>query len=126
MFHASSLVMVVILGLAPPAPAADRPAEAADVGGDYACKGTNPDGQEYTGKVKIVKKGDVYQFGWVIGQERYSGVGIRDGNILSVSWVLQNGDTGIVVYKIGKDKRLVGRWAQQGGKAIYTETLIPE
>jgi hypothetical protein len=126
MLRASCLTGAVVLGLALLVPAALRAAEGPEIGGSYTCKGVNPDGQEYTGKVKITKKGDVYHLDWTIGQESHSGVGIREENTLSVSWAAQGGPSGIVVYRIGKDKRLVGKWTVQDGKDLYTETLTPE
>jgi hypothetical protein len=126
MLRASSLTGLVVLGLALLVPAALRAAEGPEIGGNYACKGMNPDGKEYTGSVKITKQGDVYHLKWTIGQESHAGVGIREENTLAVSWTEAGGTSGIVVYKIGKDKRLVGKWAVQGGKDVYTETLTPE
>jgi hypothetical protein len=33
---------------------------------------------------------------------------------------------GIVVYKIGKDGKLVGKWVQMGSKELLAETLTPD
>jgi hypothetical protein len=126
MLRALSLTGVVVLGLVLLVPTALRAAEGPEIGGSYTCKGVNPDGQEYRGKVRITKQGDVYHLEWTIGQESHSGVGIREENTLAVSWATQGGPSGIVVYRIGKDKRLVGKWAVQGGKDVYSETLTPE
>jgi hypothetical protein len=126
MLRASNVTGLLVLGLGLLVPAALRAAEGPEIGGNYTCKGMNPDGKEYTGSVKITKQGDVYHLKWTIGQGSQSGVGIREENTLAVSWVGAGGASGVVVYKIGKDKRLVGRWAVQGGKDIYTETLTPE
>ncbi len=96
----------------------------AGIEGVYDCKGSNPGGAgQYAGTVSIAKNGDVYNVNWNIGAQVYIGVGLLDGDLLSVGY----SDTskswfGIVTYKVKGDK-LVGRWSMHGGAKTGTETL---
>src|SRR5262245_39294427 len=125
-----TLSLVLLLGVIPvtaaPAPA-DKPV---NIVGVYACEGDNADGGTYKGKTEITKKGDTYSVQWTIGEsETYEGVGIRNGNILSVTWKSGNA-SGIVVYTIEKgDKgpKLSGKWSPLPGDGkLMSETLTYE
>ncbi len=100
-------------------------AMAAGVEGVYDCKGKNPGGQgEYAGSVSIAKNGETYNVNWNIGAQVYIGVGLLQGNQLSVGY----SDTskswfGIVVYKV-KGDTLTGKWSMHGGAKTGEETLI--
>lgn len=113
-------VAVLAFLLAAPCAAADVP----DITGRYKCEGASPGGQAYRGTVEISKKGDTYALKWAFGPgETYQGVGILEGNVLAVSYS-GTGFTGVVVYKVEKGPKLVGRWAFAGGKGtVQTETL---
>src|SRR5262245_14578059 len=88
--------------------------EAPNIVGNYKCEGTNPDGQVYKGTVQIKKDGDAYAVTWAIGQgDNYKGIGILEGNVLAVSYY--GGITGVVVYRVEKGGKLVGKWALVGG-----------
>lgn len=110
------------------ASAADKPKEI-DIAGKYSCKGTNPDGSAYEGTVKISRSGDAYILEWVIGDLQHDGVGIRNGDLLSVGWK-SAAESGIAVYKIEEAKegvRLTGKWsANPGDGKLYPETLTRE
>ncbi len=101
-------------------------AEEIDVAGAYACRGSNPGGGTYSGKVLITKTGQTYKIQWTIGSaQAHVGIGIREGNVLSVCFVAAEG-VGVVAYKIQKDEngpRLTGRWAGLGGQKTQSETL---
>jgi len=105
-----------------------RAAEEKKIVGNYAVKGTNPDGKEYKGTAEITKDGDAYYVKWTIGKESHVGVGILDGDKLSVCWLVGEGGSGlgIVVYKVNKDGKLVGKWVAMGRKDLLEETLTPE
>jgi hypothetical protein len=113
-----ALVAVVLFFAAPAAIAAEP-----DITGKYNCEGTNPDGKTYKGTVQIVKKGDAYYLKWAIGAgDNYAGVGILEGNVLAVSYY--GGISGVVVYRVEKGGKLVGKWSIADGKGkVYTETL---
>ena len=84
---------------------------AADISGYYVCKGKEAAGKEYSGVCVIAKKNDVYLVSWMIGTgSTFSGIGIRQGNTLAVSWALPS-DRGTV--------RGVNLYTvQAGGKAL--------
>ena len=116
-----ALVTLVLVG-----PHVARAAEEVDIAGEYSCRGGNPDAGGYTGKVVITKTDQTYKIEWTIGAgQRHIGVGIREGNVLSVCFASAQG-VGVVAYKIQESKdgpRLVGRWAGLGGKKTQSETL---
>lgn len=135
MFLESLALATVLYGAAPdkvvaPQPTAKAKAkvdENAEIDGFYSCKGKEAGGKSYSGVCVIAKKGDIYLVSWMIGAgSTFSGVGIRQGNSLSVSWAMA-GDRGLVrgvnVYTI-QSNRLVGRWATLPGPGlVQTETL---
>jgi hypothetical protein len=116
---ATAAVAAVIFALATGCRAADTK----DITGRYSCEGTNPAGQTYKGTVEITKKGDTYHLAWSIGAgDNYEGLGILEGDTLAVSYY--GGATGVVVYKVQKGGKLVGKWAVVEGEGkVYTETL---
>ena len=113
-----ALVAAVFLFNAPAA-VADEP----DITGKYNCEGTNPGGKTYRGTVTITKKGDAYYLKWSLNAgDTYAGIGILEGNVLAVSYY--GGITGVVVYRVEKGGKLVGKWSIADGKGkVYTETL---
>jgi hypothetical protein len=102
--------------------------EPADIDGYYNCKGKEAGGKQYSGICVITKKGEVYLVSWMIGSgSTFSGLGIRQGNTLAVSWAIP-GDRGVVrgvnLYTIQSGGRLTGRWATLPGPGIQqNETL---
>jgi hypothetical protein len=104
----------------------DSPAAAAtDFAGKYLADGIGNGGRPYRAMVEIRREGDTYQVVWVLGpRETYSGVGLVEGNTLSVGWA--SGDTpGVILYTSANDK-LVGRWTAPGaGGKTFKETLTP-
>ena len=114
---------MAILGLA--APSSGQAAEEVDIAGEYTCRGSNPGGGTYSGKVVIHKTKQTYKVQWKIATGTYFGVAIREGNVLSVCFVSKE-SVGVVSYKIEEVKdgaRLVGRWAGFGGQETQSETL---
>jgi len=98
-------------------------AEDAAITGSYNCVGDTGGGRQYKGEVEISKEEGVYNLEWTVAGKTYRGIGLRDGDKLSVSWV-SAGIGGIVVYKIEKGGKLAGRWSQFGAKgAVLEETL---
>ena len=104
-------------------------AEGSDLAGAYKCLGDAGDGKQYEGKVEIAKLGDCYRVEWTIGAQRYHGIGMREGDVLSVA-IRDDADdkyTGLIVYRIGKAGRLKGRWTTSGFKGeTLTEMLTPD
>jgi hypothetical protein len=129
MLRKALFALPLAVGLALLAPPPSLAAQDVDVTGTYTCQGKNPNGRTYTGRVEIVQKGDVYQVEWTIGRETHVGVGILEGRTLSVCWAVAEGSPGggIVVYRVERDGRLVGKWTSLGGRGeVYRETLTPD
>ena len=74
--------------------------------------------------VSVAKRGDVYYLGWALPAQpvSYVGVGLVEGETISVGWTSSNGVTGVSVYRIEGDK-FVGRWAARGIVQAVPETL---
>lgn len=89
--------------------------------GSYKCEGRNADGSIYKGTVDITKKGGVYYLKWLIGKQKFTGVGILQGNVLSVSYY--GSFSGVVAYRVESNSRLFGQWTTATQGKINTETL---
>jgi hypothetical protein len=116
------------LGLHTAARATNMYAPQIDITGTYNCSGNNPGstGNGYHGTATISKAGSTYLMSWSIAGTSYTGIGIKNGTMLSVSWY-SAGQTGIVVYHIspnGTGVTLNGQWAGMGANGLLgTETL---
>lgn len=100
----------------------------AEITGYYTCKGQEAGGKTYNGIAVISKKGDIYLVQWMIGTgSTFSGIGIRQGSTLAVSWVIPNERgmiRGVNLYRIDTGPRLTGRWATVPGPGVLqSETL---
>ena len=100
-----------------------------EIGGYYSCQGVDGGGKTYKGLAAISRQKEVYLVQWMVDVgTAFTGIGIRQGNTLSVSWALppnKEGVTvcGINVYKIHPG-RLVGKWATLPGNGVqHDETL---
>lgn len=108
--------------------------------GSFHVKGVNPDdGSEYTGTVKVFRKGEVYRVVWKVAGDETVGIGIGlrivDGQM--VAGPASDQDTGIAIsYASGKtpgnatysefsDGTWRGVWAYKGYKNVSTEEWIP-
>jgi len=88
------------------------------IDGVYTVHGANADGSTYSGNAVIKLEGDCYRFRWLIANgDAFEGVGTRNGNIITVEW----GQKSPVIYEIGNDDVLYGKWDNGRG----TETLTP-
>ena len=97
-----------------------------NIEGQYACTGRSPEGAPYRGTARITKERDAYRLTWQVGAEDHEGVGLLNGDLLSVSW--RTGEEGgIVVYTVkrqGSTVRLEGKWTYFGGNGqVLDETL---
>jgi len=102
--------------------------DVAEISGYYVCKGQEAAGKNYTGVAVITKKADIYIVQWMVGTgSGFSGIGIRQGSTLAVSWTLQNANgmvRGVNLYRIDSGPRLTGRWATLPGPGVMqSETL---
>jgi hypothetical protein len=108
--------------------------------GVYHVKGVNPDdGKDYTGSVKIVRKGEIYRVVWKIGSNQNIGMGVGlrlvDGKM--IAGPASDDDTGISIsyssdstfgnatYTEFSDGTWRGVWAYKGYKKVSTEEWIP-
>jgi hypothetical protein len=139
MFGTMLLAFTVLLGadVRPDATSTPRPKAAnklaakdvGDITGYYTCRGRDGKGGEYTGVAVISKQKEVYVVQWTIGiGAAFIGLGIRQGDMLAVSWAMPGDKAGVVrginLYRIEPGPRLTGQWATLPGNGmINTETL---
>lgn len=95
-----------------------------DLEGSYQMTGQTPAGDSYRGIAKIKRAGDAFhvEYAAVDGRDAIEGVGIRDGDVLTVGWGTKGRQAGVVSYRADGDQ-LVGRWAAPGGSQLGTENL---
>jgi len=108
--------------------------------GTFHVKGVNPDdGRDYTGTVKVVRKGEMYRVVWQIGDDETVGIGLGirvvDGQM--VAGPASDKDTGIAIsytsgstlgnatYTEFSDGTWRGIWAYKGYKNVSTEEWVP-
>jgi hypothetical protein len=88
-------------------------------------KGQAPSGAAYTGTCDLAVTGDLHTLVWHVGKDTFRGLGVRDGDVLSVGFsTAATGNFGVIQYKLaGAD--LVGRWAEWNQKVptLGQETL---
>lgn len=86
-----------------------------NIAGDYSIVGTNENGSPYRGELKVIKRGDVYQFRWNAGTQ-YDGVGVPNGNVVSVTSTPGNEGKGcgVVSYELVGNDTLDGKWGYWG------------
>lgn len=100
--------------------------------GVYTVNGVDPVGSEYSGTLVIrsTDGGDRFDVEWIVTGAIQVGVGVRDGDRLTVEWSEVNnatGDgTGTIVYEILPDGRLVGTWRAAGFDEPGTEQVFPD
>lgn len=100
-------------------------AGAQQVGGTYTVRGTNFDGSAYKGTATIkMTSANTCRINWKTGSTS-SGICMRSGGILAVSYRFSGGDNGMVIYRIQDDGSLEGVWTIDGSPGKGTETLIP-
>ncbi|MBX7170210.1 MAG: hypothetical protein K1X72_04580 [Pyrinomonadaceae bacterium] len=100
---------------------------AKDISGEYESTGTNPNGQgTYVADLKVTKHGEVYQFSWDTGGNKYDGVGVQTDNFVSVAFTEgTNGKgCGVKLYKINSDGSLDGKLGYWGKDSIETEKAV--
>ena len=108
--------------------------------GTFHVKGVDPeDGNDYTGTVNVVRKGETYSVVWKIDGEETNGVGLGlrlvDGRM--VAGPASDQDTGIAIsylsddapgnatYTEFSDGTWHGIWAYEGHKKVSIEEWIP-
>ena len=108
-----------LVGRAAETPTPDPP----DLPGIYECQGTGADGRPYRGAVIIDSEGSRFVVRWIIASELTAvGVGIREGNMLAVSFFGPESG-GVVLYRID-GQRLIGHWSAPLAEGqVFEETL---
>jgi hypothetical protein len=110
---------VLAAGLASPALAQRQ--------GSYAVAGQTPDGQRYTGQLLMEPSGEnTWRIVWQVAGDTANGVGllIPQGPLLVVGYVAGR-QTGVAVYAVQPDGRLLGTWTQGTEGGVGTEVLTP-
>jgi hypothetical protein len=78
-------------------------------------------GNPYTGTTEVHKNGNRYEIAWRSTASDASGIGLANGNKLCVAW--GSSEFGVVLYKIGADGTLRGRWTATTAPADATDGL---
>ncbi|MDX2212880.1 MAG: hypothetical protein SFY66_06285 [Oculatellaceae cyanobacterium bins.114] len=96
-----------------------------DLAGTYQIEGTNPgnDGG-YDGTLEVRQTGETYQLTWRVASDVYTGVGLRSGDWLAVSWG-DSGGFGVMAFAIA-DNTMSGRWAVPDETQLGVENLVRE
>jgi hypothetical protein len=91
----------------------------AQLTGQYAVEGQNPDGSKYRGSATVEKTGDTYRVTWNIGGTRFVGTGIGNPEAIAIGYRSGN-NTGIAL--LGKEGENYGvAWTYVGGRSLGSE-----
>jgi hypothetical protein len=94
--------------------------------GQYTiAKAASPKGDGYNGTCDVAVLGQLHYVTWHVGKDHFRGLGIRDGDVLSVGFsTAKAANFGVVQYRIQGDT-LKGRWAEYSQKlpTVGSETL---
>jgi hypothetical protein len=113
----------------------------ADPTGTYQVRGVNPgNGREYTGTVKVIRKGETYSVAWDIGGQQFVGTGLgakfignrfqmgpasADDTAISVGYI--SGDSfGMAMYFQQPDGTWQGVWTYAGSDKASSENWLPQ
>src|SRR5690349_6563647 len=81
--------------------------------GTYSINGTNPGVGAYKGTLTITPRGEVFDVKWTMGNLTYTGIGVANGDTLSVAY--SGGDRswfGVIAYHPrANGNGLEGKWA---------------
>ncbi|CAN5677121.1 hypothetical protein BH09VER1_BH09VER1_02510 [soil metagenome] len=100
----------------------ERSLDSTTLAGTHTCRGKNPDGSEYEGKVEIRVKNGLVLMEWTIAGKKSHGTGMIEGTCLGVSL-----DDGLAIYQVvpqAEGKSLIGRWAGEGAKTANEEVIL--
>lgn len=95
-----------------------RPTSGGGLEGSYTIKGTDPKGNDYSGKLTVAKRGEGYNFKWEAANT-FEGFGIRGGDMIAVGF--GGKQCAFVGYDIEADGTLNGRWGAATSKTFGTE-----
>ena len=100
--------------------------------GIYTVNGVDPVGTEYSGTIVIraTDRNDRFEVEWIVTGAIQTGIGIRDGDGLTVEWSEVNnatGDgTGPIAYEIMSNGELLGTWRAAGFDEPGVERVFAE
>lgn len=98
--------------------------EEAELSGTYRAESIDIDGSKHVAEVILERRGEAYFVTYRRGKAiLYVGIGLRKGNVFSMSWVSQ-GQAGLSVYQIEPGPRLVGHFTQLGGPGILGQETL--
>jgi hypothetical protein len=98
---------------------------AAEVGGKYEVRGTNPDGSHYSGTAEISRTAKyTCRITWDVGTQS-SGICMLNGAAFAAGYTL-NDKVGLVIYELRDDGTLDGAWTIADEDGFGTEVLIPQ
>ncbi|MDD2923246.1 MAG: hypothetical protein PHQ36_13250 [Anaerolineales bacterium] len=111
---------------------ADAPADKVpNIIGEYAVNGFDPLGEEYGGRLTITagEKPNEYKMQWLVTGGVHEGVGILNGNQLTVAWKSLSGPienvSGAGLYTVTVNGELYGTRSIDGTENPGTETVYP-
>lgn len=92
---------------------------------EFSVAGGGDDGSRYLGKLSLSRVAwDSYAATWNFGAHGFSGVVIRDGEVLSAGWAKNASDINVLSYAVQADG-LVGRVVKADSKKVGGELLKP-
>lgn len=111
----------------------------ADPVGVWSVRGVNPDnGEEYTGKVQVTRRGETYNVVWNVAGTEFIGTGLgakfvgdrfemgaasKDDTAISVGYISGN-SFGMAMYFQQPDGHWQGVWTYGGSKKVASEDWI--
>jgi hypothetical protein len=100
--------------------------------GIYTVNGVDPTGLEYSGTI-VIRDTDIperFEVEWIVTGALQLGIGIRDGDRLTVEWTEvtdATGDgTGPIVYQLRSDGGMEGTWRAAGFDRAGVEQVFAE
>ncbi len=92
--------------------------------GSYAIEGVNPDGNDYSGSMDIIKAGRAFEVVRQVGGILVRGSAMKSGNVLALAF---GGETcAVVVYRQRADGQLDGTWGASGVRNPGQERATPD
>ncbi len=127
-----TLLLSACSGRKPAEVGADAPSDnVPNIVGEYAVNGFDPMDQEYGGRLSITEGENPgeYKLQWIVTGGIQEGVGILEGNKLTVTWKTLAGSNetaaGTAVYTVTVNGELYGTRMVDGGGGEGTETAYP-
>lgn len=114
-----AIAMALLLGVV----AADKAAQAQAMNpaGSYQISGAAPNtNAPYAGVAYVAPNGPKWNVVWNYGTHQVNGIGLMNGNVLSVAYLYQ-GAAGLAVLVMGPDGNLTGNWLTTGFEGMGTE-----